>query len=382
MAGSSPSDARKPILSVSMIVRNEARRLPGFLDALANLADEICITDTGSEDGTPEIATARGCRVRHFPWCGDFAAARNAALAPCTGQWILSLDADEMIAPEDHAAIRAMTEGALDCCYRFVTRNYTDESTAIGFVWSPADAPHTAGFPGWFPSGKVRLFPNLPGIAFEGVVHELIHHALERRGVRVVDSPVPIHHYPLLHQSPEARARKQALYLALGQQKVARTPDDPMAHHELGDQYVDLGDYAQALLCYKEAVRLDPGNPAWIRDLGGVLLLLGHVTPAERALELSVRLGHGDEDAWRNLGVARARQENWPGARDAFAHAHALNSEHPENQRYLSIALQACGDHDAALALMERLLERYPTHQEARALYTALVESPQTSQVL
>ena len=60
MAGSSPSDTRQPGLSVSMIVRNEARRLPGFLDALAGLADEVCITDTGSDDGTPDIAQSRG----------------------------------------------------------------------------------------------------------------------------------------------------------------------------------------------------------------------------------------------------------------------------------------------------------------------------------
>ncbi|MCC6145688.1 MAG: tetratricopeptide repeat protein [Candidatus Hydrogenedentes bacterium] len=379
MAGSRPSESRQPRLSVSMIVRNEALRLPGFLDALADLAEEVCVTDTGSEDGTPEIAEARGCRVRHFPWCGDFAAARNAALQPCTGLWILSLDADELIAPEDHGTVRALTEGPRDRCYRFVTRNYTRETTALGFVWSPPDTPHTLGFPGWFPSGKVRLFPNLSGIAFEEPVHELIHRSLERQGVQVVNTAVPVHHYPLLNQSPDARARKQALYLELGQQKVARSPDDPMAHHELGDQYVDLGDYAQALRCYKEAVRLDPGNPAWIRDLGGALLLLGHLASAEQALALSVQLGGDDEDAWRNLGVARARQENWPGARDAFQHAHAINSEHPENQRYLAIALQACGDRDGALVLLEGLLERYPTHREGRALYTALVGSPNGS---
>lgn len=379
MAGSSPSESRQPGLSVSMIVRNEAPRLPGFLDALADLADEICITDTGSDDGTPEIAEARGCMVRHFPWCGDFAAARNAALQPCTGQWVLSLDADEIIAPEDHGAVRALTQGPRDRCYRFVTRNYTNETTAIGFVWSPDETLHTAGFPGWFPSGKVRLFPNVPGIAFEGAVHELIHQSLERRGVHVANTSVPVHHYPLLNLSPEARIRKQALYLSLGQQKVARTPDDPMAHHELGDQYVDLGDYAQALLCYKEAVRLDPGNPAWIRDLGGALLLLGHLTQAEQALDIALRLGPDDEDAWRNMGVARARQENWPGAREAFQHAHAINHGNPENQRYLAIARQACGDRDGALTLLEELLERYPTHQEGRALYTALLESPNRS---
>jgi len=362
-----------------MIVRNEARRLPGFLDALRNLADEVCVIDTGSDDGTIEIAKSRGCIVRNSPWCGNFAAARNAALEPCTGQWILSLDADELIAPEDHPAVRAMTEGPQDRCYRFETRNYTDESTAIGFVWSPVDALHTAGFPGWFPSAKVRLFPNRPGIAFEGAVHELIHTSLERQGVHVFNSPVPVHHYPLLHQSPDARARKQALYLELGRQKVADNPENAAAHHELGDQYVDINDHAQALRCYKEAVRLEPGNPAWMRDLGGVLLLLGHLTQAERALELSVRLGPTDEDAWRNLGVARARRENWPGARDAFQRAHAINSGHPENQRYLAIALQACGDRDGALALLERLLKHYPAHREGRALYQALVESPHTS---
>ena len=355
-----------------MIVRNEARRISGFLDALGDLADEVCITDTGSDDSTAEIAEARGYQVRHVPWCGNFAAARNAALQPCSGEWILSLDADEIIVPEDHAAVRALTEGPRDRCYRFVTRNYTDETTAIGFVWSPDDAPHTAGFPGWFPSAKVRLFPNVPGAAFEGAVHELIHSALERHGVHVVNTPIPVHHYPLLNQSPDARTRKQALYLELGQQKVAGAPNDPVAHHELGDQYVDLGDLAQALQCYKEAVRLDPGNPAWIRDLGGALLLLGHLRHAEQALELSLRLGPEDEDAWRNLGVARARQENWPGARDAFQHARTINPAHPENQRYLALALQACGDREGALELLEGLLERYPAHHEARELYQGL----------
>ena len=372
MVGTSPLRSGQPDLSVSMIVRNEARRLPGFLDALGDLADEVCITDTGSEDGTLEIARSRGCRVGSFPWCGDFSEARNAALSSCTGRWILSLDADEVIAREDHATLRALLQGPRDRCYRFVTRNYTDEATASGFVWALPDYTRALGFRGWFPSSKVRLFPHLPGARFEGRVHELIHTSLEGRGVSVTDTAIPVHHYPLLNQPEEGRARKQALYLELGQQKIEARPDDAGARHELGDQYADLGDYVQALTCYKEAVRLEPGNPNWLRDLGSALLLLGQLPQAVQALELSLRIAPGAEEGWRNLGVARARREDWPAAREAFGRAHTLNPDHPENQRYLAIALQACGDRDGALALLERLLERYPGHEEARTLYEGL----------
>lgn len=348
--------------------------MPGFLDALAGLADEVCVTDTGSTDGTADLVRARGCRVQHFPWSGDFAAARNAALQPCTGAWILSLDADEMIAREDHAALRNLLSGPRDRCYRFETRNYTPHTSVSGFQWSlPGDA-HSAGFPGWFPSSKVRLFPNLPGVVFEGVVHELIHTALERCGVTVLNSGISVHHYPFLNQSAAARADKQALYLALGRKKAAEHPANANAHHELGDQYIDLGEWGLALASYKEAVRLDPGNSLWIKDLGSALLLLGHLPQAVQALELSARIDPANEECWRNLGVARVRQDNWPAARDAFARAHTLNPAHPENQRYLAIALRACGDRDGAVALLEQLLARYPGHEEARDLYAQLQE--------
>jgi tetratricopeptide (TPR) repeat protein len=362
-----------------MIVRNEAGRIAAFFDALGELADERCVTDTGSEDDTVSLLRSRGCVTTTFPWCDDFSAARNAALQPCTGRWILSLDADERIAREDWEELRALIRGPLDRCYRFVTRNYTDQSTASGFVWARADDPHAAGYRGWFPSAKVRLFPNLPGVAFEGAVHELVHLSLERLGVVVVDVAVPVHHYPLLNQSPDARARKQSLYLELGKKKVAEKPGDARARHELGDQYVDLGELIKALECYREAVRLEPGNPLWLRDLGGVLLLLGQVSPAVQALELSLRLDPGSEEGWRNLGVARVRQEDWPGAREAFTRALALNPEHPENQRYLAIAAQACGDRPQARALLAALLERHPEHVEARTLYERLLSDDECS---
>ena len=67
-------------VSLCMIVRNEEKVLARCLDSVRGIADEICITDTGSTDKTREIARKYGT-VQAFPWCDDFSAARNFSCA-------------------------------------------------------------------------------------------------------------------------------------------------------------------------------------------------------------------------------------------------------------------------------------------------------------
>src|SRR3954471_21348325 len=88
------------LLSACLIVRDEERDLPRCLAALASVADEIVVHDTGSTDRTREIAKAAGATVIDGTWTDDFAAARNTALAACTGEWILHVDADEVLEAE------------------------------------------------------------------------------------------------------------------------------------------------------------------------------------------------------------------------------------------------------------------------------------------
>ena len=78
-----------------MIVKNEKHNLPRCLDSAKPYVDEIIVVDTGSVDGTPEIAAEYGAKVSYFEWCDDFAAARNYAISQISGDWILMLDADE-----------------------------------------------------------------------------------------------------------------------------------------------------------------------------------------------------------------------------------------------------------------------------------------------
>jgi hypothetical protein len=71
----------RPLLAAALIVRDEALGPAACLVSLAGVVDEIHVHDTGSVDGTPELAARFGAVVGRGGWSDDFAAARNAALA-------------------------------------------------------------------------------------------------------------------------------------------------------------------------------------------------------------------------------------------------------------------------------------------------------------
>lgn len=106
--------SRPPLLSAAMIVKDEEQLLPDALRSIRWLADELVIVDTGSTDGTVDIArSVEGATVIEARWEG-WAAARNTALDACTGTWVLTLDADQQVRYHQwHRTIRSQHDGAL-----------------------------------------------------------------------------------------------------------------------------------------------------------------------------------------------------------------------------------------------------------------------------
>ncbi|GAA5235420.1 glycosyltransferase family 2 protein [Verticiella sediminum] len=89
----------RPRLSVIVITRNAGRHLAACL-ASVDFADECVVLDSGSDDDTLAIARAHGARVEcSADWPG-FGAQKNRVLALASGDWVLSLDADECVTPE------------------------------------------------------------------------------------------------------------------------------------------------------------------------------------------------------------------------------------------------------------------------------------------
>ncbi|HWS30275.1 MAG TPA: glycosyltransferase family 2 protein [Clostridia bacterium] len=97
-------------VSLCMIVKNEEAVLSRCLTSVKGIADEIIIVDTGSTDATKEIAMSFGAKVYDFPWIDDFSAARNFSFSNATMQYILWLDADDVLQAEEREKLLKLKE--------------------------------------------------------------------------------------------------------------------------------------------------------------------------------------------------------------------------------------------------------------------------------
>lgn len=103
-------------LSLCMIVRDEERVLARALDGVSSGVDEIVIADTGSRDGTVALAKRYTDKVFDFEWCDDFAAARNFSFSKASCEFVMWLDADDIVTPENAELLKKLKD-------RLETRN-------------------------------------------------------------------------------------------------------------------------------------------------------------------------------------------------------------------------------------------------------------------
>ena len=184
-----------PLVSCSMIVRDEAHNLQACFAAAAPLVDEWIVVDTGSDDGTPELAERLGARVLHVPWCDDFSFSRNVSLEPATGTWTIILDGDDRL--EGAAELRAFLEDQDEARGAFVM-----------LVQSPLEVDD--GEPvRWESLWQPRIFRTSAGVRYRYPVHNIP--ILD--GLEVAAAPGRIRH--IGYASPEARVRKAERTLRL-----------------------------------------------------------------------------------------------------------------------------------------------------------------------
>ncbi|QHA00909.1 glycosyltransferase [Dehalobacter restrictus] len=97
-------------ISLCMIVKNEEKTLGRCLESVRDIPDEMIIVDTGSTDQTKMIAARYQAKVYDFAWIDDFAAARNFSFAQATQDYILWLDADDVLLKDDENKLRQLKE--------------------------------------------------------------------------------------------------------------------------------------------------------------------------------------------------------------------------------------------------------------------------------
>jgi glycosyltransferase involved in cell wall biosynthesis len=223
-------------LSLCMIVKNEEKNLAPCIESIKPVVDEIIVVDTGSVDDTREIAEGLGAKVFEFPWCDDFAVARNESIKRATGDYILWLDADDRISPEDREGLKLLKKRLpssrdMACMLRILNQK-TDGETAVSY--------------------QLRIFPNVKGVCFEGCVHEQIFPSLNRLGIKVVEEDVHILHTGYEDEETiKVKAERNLHILLHSTQGRDRTPRE---NYHLAQSYFGIEDYRRCIECLEMAV--------------------------------------------------------------------------------------------------------------------------------
>ena len=191
-----------PRLSAIVITKNEAANIGDCLDSVA-FCDERIVVDCGSSDETMAIAQNKGAQVVLHDWNG-FGPQKNFALSLATGDWVLSLDADERVSPKLAEAIKtALADEAVDA-YEFPRLS--------SFCGRPMR--HS----GWYPDYVLRLFRRGKAKFTDVIVHERV----ICDGVVNKLSPPLIHHPVLKLEDALSRADRYSTASAAALVKSGR----------------------------------------------------------------------------------------------------------------------------------------------------------------
>jgi len=374
-----------------MIVKDEEPHLARCLMSVKPIVDEMIVVDTGSDDRTKSIAAALGAKVFDFAWTNDFSEARNYSLSKASADWILVLDADEVVSPMDHGLLRKITKkrSAKRVAYTMVTRNYTNNPGAGGWVANEGRYAEEEAGKGWVSSTKVRLFVNDRRIRFVNPVHELVEPALSKLGTQIKECDVPVHHYGRLDQDKLTAKGKK--YYRLGFAKIEQSNGDCNALKELAIQASEIGEYEEAVKVWRRFIELQPNDAVANMNLGFVFLMLRQYDKAikfsKKAMELDPELREaalnysGAEMFSGDVLIAAStlerlleRHPDYPPAMGRLAAAYIVSGRKEDGLRFIEKLISKGFDGARALEEQARAFMAESKLEAAVSILTSAVE--------
>lgn len=229
---------KKTTLSLCMIVKDEEKNLSTCLDSVKDIVDQIIVLDTGSQDSTIEIAKRFGAEVYQFPWCDDFSVARNESIKYAKCDWILWMDADEVLDLKSIPILKEKIKTSDKNKYysvRISSRNETQNK----ITYSEAH----------------RLFPNGLGIHFKNRIHEQIFYSAQDKGL--MEELLNIH---IIHEgynlTDKGYKNKLLRNHPLLEKMVDENKEFAYAHYTLAHNYSGLKKYRKAIVHFEKAIQL------------------------------------------------------------------------------------------------------------------------------
>lgn len=225
------------MLSLCMIVKDEEETLDKCLNSVDGLVDEIIIIDTGSKDRTKEIGLKYTNNVFDFIWCNDFSKARNFAIAKASNEWILVLDADEVIKEYKKESLTEFCKKNKKNVGRIKRINiYEDKHGSKRYI------------------ERVNRVFNKSNFEYEGIIHEQV---VEKNGEIYSTNNIDLcvdhigYSKEVLNRTNKIKRNIELLSIA-----IDKSPYDPYTHYQLGKSYFMGKDFKNAYIFLKKALAL------------------------------------------------------------------------------------------------------------------------------
>ncbi len=383
----------RPSLSLCMIIKNEAEALPRCLASVQDQVDEMIVLDTGSTDESGAIARSFGAQVFSYTWADDFSAARNVSLSYAQGDWILVLDADEILVPEALEALRSQLSRPDLLVINLLRQE-------VGAAQSPY-------------SLVSRLFRRHPAIQFSRPYHALIDDSVlalqqqEPHWQILTVSDIVIRHEGYQPGAIAARQKFERAQLAM-EQYLATHPDDTYDAGKLGALYIEMGHWQQGIALLERGLaqaqqmpcHTDPHNRYELHyhlalaqsrlgqtdaaadhyqqaleqpllpilklgaynNLARLLQAEGFGVAALELYETAIAIDPQFATGYYNLGMLKRQQGDLAGAIAAYETALHLNPDKPEIHQNLGVALLQAGLIERSHQAFDRAIALY-AHQ-------------------
>ena len=341
-------------LSLCMIVKNEESSLPQCLKSVKNVVEEMIVLDTGSTDNTVTIAQDLGAKVYHFQWCNDFAIARNKALQYVQGEWILVLDADEVLNKEIVPHLQSAIANPDNLVVNLVRQE-------IGAAQSPY-------------SLTSRLFRHHPQVRFSRPYHAIIDdsvaHLLNSESHwQIVSLPsTAIVHYGYQPGTIAAKDKFNRARKAM-EAYFATHRDDPYVCSKLGALYASDGQLEQGLELLERGLQAPHIEPPLLFELhyhlGNIYTRRHHPNQAvihyQQAIEQPIlpqlKLG-----AYNNLGILLQAAGQFSLAKKSYEQALKIDPEFVIGHYNLGMTLKAMGLFGEAIKSYQQAIKLAPDY--------------------
>lgn len=377
----------KQKITCCTIVKDEEHDIEFFLNNIYDWVDELVLIDTGSKDMTLEkvnhfvnFTQAKKIRLDLFKWNDNFSAARNFSLGHASSEWVLVLDADEVISDEGLLELRKTIDSASSevLGLNLIQRHYVNDAKLPGFRYCDDTCLHADNYLGYIETNIVRVFRNNKAIRYRYTVHEKVDKSIFELNGKILPTNIIIHHYGY-KKDEETNKRKTAFYKKLEEKQLALTPNDPKPYYELALIARAENNLSRALELFQKCAELEPRHELVLLELGNCYREQKEVDKAVECYKKSIELRGHDIRGHINLGLLFSKLGKFEDAQKILEQAIKIDEEnhkedvkHGKTEKLNPRPYNILADNfikqknfDEAIKLLEKIIKLMPYNFEA-----------------